>query len=66
MAKKKLYIDPERRQYFERHYLESSCFDTLEQLFADDTSVEVNAPRALLACRLEGVWIGLNDLGREF
>lgn len=49
------------KAHFEAKYLKGTCFDTLEELLADRTFVEVNAPRALIATNLKGVWKGLMD-----
>jgi hypothetical protein len=49
------------KKYFEENYLKNTCFDTLDGLLKDKTLVEVNAPRALIAVELIGVWKGLND-----
>ena len=49
------------KDYFEEHYLKGTCFDSLEDLLKDKTSVLVNAPRALIACELLGAWRGLKD-----
>jgi hypothetical protein len=51
----------ELKKYFEEKYLKHTCFDTLEELLGDKTLVEINAPRALIAVELCGVWRGLND-----
>lgn len=49
------------RKYFEVTYLKNTCFDSLDELKKDTTSVMVNAPRVLIACNLLGIWQGLND-----
>lgn len=49
------------KKYFEENYLKHTCFDSLEDLMSDKTLVQVNAPRALIAVELQGVWRGLND-----
>lgn len=49
------------QDHFERKYLKGTCFDTLEELKKDKTLIQVNAPRALIAVELLGVWRGLND-----
>jgi hypothetical protein len=54
------------KAYFEAKYLKDTCFDTLEELLADRTFVEVNAPRALIAVNLKGVWKGLTDQESPF
>jgi hypothetical protein len=51
----------ETEKYFEGKYLKHSCFDTLKELLDDKTLVQINAPRALIAMELIGVWRGLND-----
>ena len=51
----------ELTKYFEEKYLKGTCFDTLEELLHDTTSVEINMVRALIAVELCGVWRGLND-----
>ncbi len=48
------------KEYFEKEVLKGTCFDSLEDLEKDNTLVDVNAPRALIACNLIGVWRGLN------
>lgn len=48
------------KDYFEKEVLKNTCFDSLEELLKDRTLVEVNSPRALIACNLLGVWRGLN------
>lgn len=53
----------ELKKYFEEKYLKGTCFDTLEDLLKDKTLVDINAPRALIAVNLLGVWRGLNDKG---
>lgn len=49
------------RKYFEEKYLKGTCFDSFEDLMSDKTLIQVNAPRALIAVELKGVWRGLND-----
>lgn len=49
------------QKYFEERYLKHTCFDTLDELLKDNTLVDVNAVRALIAVELLGVWRGLND-----
>lgn len=49
------------KEYFKEKYLKSSCFTSLDELMKDKTNVFVNSPRALIAARLIGIWIGLND-----
>jgi len=51
------------KKYFEEKYLKNTCFSTLDELLNDKTLVEVNAPRALIAVDLVGIWKGLNDKG---
>lgn len=53
-------INVDLKEYFEKEVLKGSCFDTLEELMNDNTTVFVNAPRALIAVNLKGVWRGLN------
>lgn len=48
------------KDYFEANILPNTCFKSLEELQADKTTVFANAPRALIACELMGVWRGLN------
>lgn len=50
-------------KYFEETYLKHTCFDSFKDLIQDKTSVQINAPRALIAVELMGVWRGLNDRG---
>ena len=52
----------ELKKHFEEKYLEGTCFDTLEELLKDETSVQINAPRALIAVNLCGIWKGLQEL----
>jgi len=47
------------QQFFEREVLRNTCFSTLKELLEDKTLVDVNAPRALIAVELKGVWRGL-------
>jgi len=49
------------KKYFEEKYLKGTCFDSLEELMADKTLVQVNAVRVLIAVNLKGIWCGLND-----
>lgn len=49
------------KEYFEEKYLKNSCFRTLDELLNDKTLVQINAPRALIAVELVGIWKGLND-----
>lgn len=49
------------KKYFEEKYLKNSCFRTLDELLNDKTSIQINAPRALIAVELVGIWRGLND-----
>ena len=53
------------KKYFEDKYLKGTCFDTLEELLADKTLIDVNAPRAVIAINLKGIWYGLIDEGRK-
>lgn len=46
------------RKDFEESFLQNTCFDDLDELLKDKTSIEVNAPRALIACNLQGAWHG--------
>lgn len=55
----------EIKRYFEEKYLKHSCFDSLEELLEDKATIQVNAPRALIAVELMGAWRGLNDDYRE-
>ena len=48
------------KKYFEMKILRNTCFNSLDELLKDETSCQINAPRALLACELKGVWRGLN------
>jgi hypothetical protein len=54
--------EDELKKYFEEKYLKHSCFDTLEELREDTTTIQINAPRALVAVELMGIWKGLNDI----
>ena len=47
---------------FEGEILKGTCFSTLKELKKDKTLVEINAPRAMIAVNLEGVWRGMNFL----
>ena len=49
-----------RVTYFENRFLDGTCFHTLEELLSDKTLIAVNAPRALIATNLVGVWRGFN------
>ncbi len=49
------------QKYFEEKFLKGTCFDSFKDLMKDKTSVFINAPRALIAVELKGVWRGLND-----
>ncbi|KKL87964.1 hypothetical protein LCGC14_1929420 [marine sediment metagenome] len=49
-------------KYFEEKYLKGTCFNSLKELEKDNTLVDVNAPRALIAVNLMGVWRGLQEL----
>lgn len=51
----------ELKKYFEEKYLKGTCFESLKDLMDDKTLVQINAPRALIAVELMGVWRGLND-----
>ena len=52
--------DNEKIKYFEETVLKGTCFRSLKELKADVTLVQVNAPRALIACELIGCWRGFN------
>ena len=43
---------------FEESELKHTCFDNLKELKKDKTLVQINAPRALIACELLGRWGG--------
>jgi len=49
-------------KWFEERHLKGTCFSTLEELLKDKTTVFANAPRALIACNLKGVWKGICDV----
>lgn len=49
----------ELQEHFEKEILKHTCFGSLKELQEDRTSVEVNAPRTLIACELSGVWRGM-------
>lgn len=51
----------ELKRYFEVAYLKGTCFDSFEDLMKDETSMQINAPKAFIAVELRGVWRGLND-----
>jgi len=53
-------INSDLKEYFEKEVLKGTCFDTLDALLNDKTTVFANAPRALIAINLKGVWKGLN------
>jgi hypothetical protein len=53
--------DKEAVKYFEDKFLRGTCFDTLKELKEDKTLVQINAPRALIAVELMGVWRGLKN-----
>lgn len=55
----------ELREYFEENYLENTCFDSLNDLLNDKSTLDVNMPRALIALELKGVWRGINGLNTE-
>ena len=55
----------ELKALFESKYLKHTCFDSLEELLKDRTNVRINAPRALIAVELKGVWRGLQELLEE-
>ena len=48
------------KDYFEKEVLKNTCFSSLKELLNDKTSTDINAPRALIACELIGIWKGLN------
>src|SRR3990172_9722257 len=52
------------KEMFEKQVLKGTCFSTLEELQNDKTDVDVNAPRALIACELSGVWRGINIMAK--
>ena len=54
-------MDFKKVLYFEKTYLKRTCFDSLAELLQDKTTVFENAPRALIAVELAGVWRGLQD-----
>lgn len=56
------YIKKELVKYFETNYLKGTCFDSLKELMQDETPYQINAPRALSAVELKGVWRGLQEL----
>lgn len=45
--------------HFEQVVLKHTCFDSLKDLLKDKTLVQVNAPRAMIAVNLIGVWRGM-------
>ena len=49
-------------KHFEKKYLAGTCFDSLQELLADKTDIQINAVRALIAMELCGVWRGLQEL----
>ena len=49
-------------KHFEEKYLQNTCFNSLDELLKDKTPLQINAPRALIACELKGVWRGLQEL----
>src|SRR3989304_6497416 len=53
------------KKYFEENVLKGTCFDTLKELKEDRTLVQINAPRALIAVELLGVWRGLYLMDKE-
>jgi len=52
----------ELEKHFEEKYLKGTCFNTLKELLEDKTSIQINAPRALIAVNLLGIWKGLQEL----
>jgi len=46
------------KREFENKVLKNTCFKTIDELLQDKTSVQINAPRALIACNLAGRWKG--------
>ena len=57
----KIFEKEELEKLFEERYLKGTCFSSLKELQEDKTLVDVNAPRALIAIELIGIWRGLND-----
>ncbi len=51
----------ELTKHFSDIYLKNTCFSSLDELLKDNTNVFVNAPRALIAVELKGVWRGLQE-----
>ena len=51
----------EIKKKFEEIFIEGSCFADLDDLIKDRTSVEINAPRALIAVNLKGAWMGFRE-----
>jgi hypothetical protein len=54
---------------FEDNFLKHTCFGTLGEVLKDNTPVDSNAYRALLACQLVGTWQGLvflNEYGTSY
>lgn len=52
------------KEWFEEKFLKHSCFHSFDDLMSDKTPIQTNAPRALIAVELKGVWRGivaLND-----
>ena len=52
----------ELKKLFEEKYLRGTCFKSFEELKSDNTTIDVNAVRALIALELKGVWRGLQEL----
>jgi len=51
------------KKHFEDNYLRRmTCFDSFDELVDDDTSVQINAPRALMACVAKGHWDGMVEM----
>jgi len=51
--------DKELKQWFEENFLKHTCFENWDDLMNDKTSIQVNAPRALIAVELKGAWRGI-------
>ena len=49
------------KDYFEKTYLPGTGFDSLGDLLKDNTQVDVNARRTLIAHELRGIWQGIKD-----
>ena len=55
----------ELKEWFEERFLKHSCFDNLDELLKDRTNVLINAPRAIIAVELKGIWKGINVLNEK-